>query len=803
VATKSTNNNWFSNLLPAIESMNPIPTAIVKGTIESGKQLYNYAKDVGAGVGLNSDAGQGMEKSQGDLRAINSKLYQKAQSVKDPNEKTRLLKLVKNNDDQIQQNTKMVSSSFSPDVNQNPAWRGFQTGANIAGIAAMGAPVIEGGVNAYKASPLADQSGFINPGATVGNEPSAILDAKGNPMVKPAPPTEMGSYSRDPNTGIETKNPTPQPAVMSQTAETPGTGFTPEEQAARTKEFQSNQVNQEQPSATFKPNRAPVSEIKTSDANDISRTVSPKATADPYGPVHTQEMQDALTRNGVTNYSKAPAAAKKIYDGVINPEFESNPKTIALDDVVNGYKNAKGEYVPGIVKEMQLLNPELDAREAKEAAADMINKTYNISRNTTGNATGITDKSLFDIKTNLNGTTAVKNYYKGTIPTSTSQLAQVAARDSISNIIADLHPNIAQATRDYGLIDDAMPSLFKAYQDPIAKPSLLDKIPGPLKNRFLLAGLAIPTIIGGSAVAAEKINPGSAPSPSDYPNQQVDSTSAQLVSNPTKQVGKIPQNTTQPNQGQVSHSTIISPAVNSDPYSLPTEYRDIDPSKMPVSDPTTMKMANGAPVSISEADHRAQDKWIVDYRAAHPNDITATENADRAQKINNDSFHPDMIKSTQDAKNAQKLYNDAMGLLNNKKAGVLDKPNPLDVFQIGGVGFETLHGGLSGRYKQLKRDFADLGLKLDESGTPDAAKDDLTKKLQIIMSKHNQMIKTYVGNKPSGASGTNSLSTTSTIPTNIPPGGAVPATLHDAPAGWASGGPVPLRGAQAGYSDIK
>lgn len=203
----------------------------------------------------------------------------------------------------------------------------------------------------------------------------------------------------------------------------------------------------------------------TAITSDVGKTISPKAVDNPFGPEYTQEMHSALLRNGVDHYDQAPAAARNLYDNVIGPELKNNPKSLPLDNVVDGYTNAQGVHVNGVVDEMRAMDPSLDPREAKIAAADVINNMYDVSRNTGQPAQTIDTPSLLKIKTDLNGTNAVKNYFSGNTPSNPTQLAQVAARNSLADIVADMHPNIAQATKDYGLISDAMPSLFKAAQE--------------------------------------------------------------------------------------------------------------------------------------------------------------------------------------------------------------------------------------------------------------------------------------------------------------------------------------------------
>lgn len=189
--------------------------------------------------------------------------------------------------------------------------------------------------------------------------------------------------------------------------------------------------------------------------SDIGKVIAPDASKNIYGSVKTQQIQNALRRNNVDNYTQLPQAADRLFQQKINPELSVNPKQVNLDDISNS-----------IVGEMRKLKPGLDLNGAQQAAKRVMIDMYNSAREGTDNPvpTSIDTPSIFKIKTDLNNTEAVNNYFKGNPISSMEDLATIGARNALGKIISDAHPTIAEATRDYGLLKEAVPSLFKASQ---------------------------------------------------------------------------------------------------------------------------------------------------------------------------------------------------------------------------------------------------------------------------------------------------------------------------------------------------
>lgn len=190
----------------------------------------------------------------------------------------------------------------------------------------------------------------------------------------------------------------------------------------------------------------------------VSKVVAPDAAKSVFGAEHTAAIQDALQRNGVQDYNGIAPAAHNLYDNIIKPELFNNPKPVNIQDVSDA-----------IVSEMRKAKPGIDPMAAERAAKSVLNDMYDRARAATGNTepvpTHIDTPSLFGIKQGLNSTDAVKDYYNGNPPQNLTDSATVASRNAISNIIQKAHPGVAQATKDYGLLQDAVPSIYKATQD--------------------------------------------------------------------------------------------------------------------------------------------------------------------------------------------------------------------------------------------------------------------------------------------------------------------------------------------------
>ncbi|HEX9060859.1 MAG TPA: hypothetical protein VF941_11825 [Clostridia bacterium] len=299
------------------------------------------------------------------------------------------------------------------------------------------------------------------PQMAIGGEMEEVPGAGFSPSGLGAEGTNTWSQLvRDPKTNELVSNPNFQAGSASPVKFTQDTSAA-DKYTAQPAEPAQPQVQPQQPEALQvqaapaipKPNI--LTRMGTAITSDVGKTVSPKAVDNPFGPEYTQDMQSALLRNGVDHYNQAPAAARNLYDNVIGPELKNNPQSISLDDLTQQ-----------IVAGMQKMKPGLDPREAKIAAADVINNMYDVSRNTGQAAQTIDTPSLLKIKTDLNSTLPVRNLYdRGIPPQNSTDLATVVARNTLGDVVAKMHPAVAQATKDYGLISDAMPSLFKAAQE--------------------------------------------------------------------------------------------------------------------------------------------------------------------------------------------------------------------------------------------------------------------------------------------------------------------------------------------------
>lgn len=488
---------------------------------------------------------------------------------------------------------------------------------------------------------------------------------------------------RDDATGTIVNNPNfkpggSAPTQYSQKSTDIGTGYTEAEKNQIRQNMGSGSTQGAAPSVQTPTTLPPIQPIKqnflTKAGNaiksDIGKTISPDAAKNPFGPEETIDMQNALMRNGVDNYTKAPAAARNLYDNIINPELRANPNIKPIDSVVDGYTNAQGQYIPGIVNEMQKLNPGLNANEAKIAANSVINDMYDISRNTGQTASSIDDASLLKIKTDLNSTIPVKNYYNGTPPSNDRELAMVAARKAISGQIADAHPNIAQATKDYGLISDAMPSLLRAHQQGrgiglylpnIGRVGLPSAVGGPIRDAtggtLRVAGKVADTPVGKALGVAGLIGGGAALQASGLPQEFIKNYTQQGTTQAEGNIGS--------NQQQKLNVHI--------PTSIPQSLAEVKPEDG-IIDPKVLKGADGQPFASNVNTIQAQiadlnaKKKLPAYQFDLPNtpgnkgDIdgqiatleskkTISENANEGYAAAN-TFHGDIIDAKQAAQNA-------------------------------------------------------------------------------------------------------------------------------------------------------
>lgn len=202
--------------------------------------------------------------------------------------------------------------------------------------------------------------------------------------------------------------------------------------------------------------------------SDINQATPADIASNPRAMQEAGPMQATLAKYNVYNASQAGPAMDRIYSQYINPEMSRNPKMIPLDS-----SNASGTglpaLVPTVVKEMQKLEPGLNEREANLAASKYLNNLYDVARNDQTTPTNsptvpgfIDSPSVLQMRTSLNNTRAVQQYFKDGSINNTSDLAAVASRNALSKVLDAAHPEISQAIKDYGTIKEAYPSLFKA-----------------------------------------------------------------------------------------------------------------------------------------------------------------------------------------------------------------------------------------------------------------------------------------------------------------------------------------------------
>lgn len=114
-----------------IEEKGILPTIKKAGNFMLGSAM-NVAKDVGAGLSAKKQLDYLDKREQ---EATN--LEKQALATKDVNKKSYLVKQAQIIRDEIGESSKNITGSFSPDVDQNPLWRGLKTGSEIAATAEL------------------------------------------------------------------------------------------------------------------------------------------------------------------------------------------------------------------------------------------------------------------------------------------------------------------------------------------------------------------------------------------------------------------------------------------------------------------------------------------------------------------------------------------------------------------------------------------------------------------------------------------------------------------------------------------
>lgn len=109
-----------------------VENAVVKPVVNEAKSMANVATDLGAGAALRGKAGQGMYASQDEALKQAQALEQKAATTKDQQERHRLLTVADGIYRELGVNNTQNQNSFSPEVSDNPAKRGFRLAGDVA-----------------------------------------------------------------------------------------------------------------------------------------------------------------------------------------------------------------------------------------------------------------------------------------------------------------------------------------------------------------------------------------------------------------------------------------------------------------------------------------------------------------------------------------------------------------------------------------------------------------------------------------------------------------------------------------------
>ena len=151
---------------PIIDLLQGAYNAVGKPVVS---QLGNFANDVGVGAAMN--ANPSVQKSMDTGNNMANSYLQQASQTTDPVKKAALLKAASGMSSAVTPLANMVSSSFSPDVNQSNLARGLNTGSNIALLSDLGASAL---------TPKETLQGIIDTGKGIGQKSGDILNSIGN-----------------------------------------------------------------------------------------------------------------------------------------------------------------------------------------------------------------------------------------------------------------------------------------------------------------------------------------------------------------------------------------------------------------------------------------------------------------------------------------------------------------------------------------------------------------------------------------------------------------------------------------------
>ncbi len=500
--------------------------------------------------------------------------------------------------------------------------------------------------------------------------------------------------------------------------------------------------------------------------NDITAnesTSNPKAFR-----VTTPQIQDAYRRNAITAPNDVYDAQQALYNQKINPALQNSPTRIPLGSGISDGIN------PQIVKEIQKLQPSMNADDAAQAASDIDIKLNKVAAAESGNANpqDISLKGILDQKTALNDSLAVRNYFKGVLPTNPSDIATVAARNILQKTLEYYAPQgVTQAVKDYGLLDEGFPSYLKSVSNP--PPGRFTQfIKNPLvKGGATLAGLDILTGNKGGSAAGNLI--GSALGAGESFLQSHPIGFGQNVTNNISDQPPKPDQGGKTNQTNNDYNNGIPVHVSD----LPQNPVDVKPNASglyTVPDPSQIMDSSNKPVGMSDDEYQNQitllnldEKQIQGVMAANPYNPGIQTSG--GIKIQQDETQKQSYTTTHDQ--SKKLYtgynyvqtlngsiSDALGELNAAK------PN------IG-----NLNGSIEAMRKQLEPNYAALSQKLqniegqyqnanlNDPKTKSAITAVLNSIAQQVSYNYFQSIHTYA---------TKQAESSLLLPTNAPPMGA-------------------------------
>ncbi len=548
--------------------------------------------------------------------------------------------------------------------------------------------------------------------------------------------------------------------------------------------------------------------IPKATTNIVDRVVAPDITKSLSGDIHTANIQEAMKRNGVSDFSQIGPAARDLYDKTINPTLSSSPKLVQIDKITDN-----------IVAEMRKMKPGLDPTAAKNAAHSVITDMYDMARGGENLPvpTHIDTPSIFNIKQDLNGTNAVKDYFAGNTPTDLTDMATVASRNALANTIGTAHPEIAQATKDYGLLQQGLPSVYKETNAAIAADAAkkagadpmkyiggkaLDYLPGgpilhgvgnavlknPIGQKAL--GLGVAGVAGalGMKYLPDIVN--------SYNDKSTSQASNDIGANKNKELNV--------------HDTSISQGVNPDGTfsvsNLPADKNGVKltQGRLYIPNPSQIKDATGSTIGVDDNSYnkelatlksqqadlnkKASDNTIVGFQHQQYQDQYKAV-GDKIDALNN--THAQSVPLNKTWENITQVsgqVNSVLDDLGNVSPNVSSLNSTLN----------DLRRKLTGPYAGLATNLEGIQKSMNGGKLDGATKEALQSQLQAI----NQQLgwsfytatKNYVGGltTPQTNNAYQSNTGNQVINTQLPPITTNP--QQDAPDGWASGAPAALKG---------